>query len=63
MKIKEFVKYDLEGFTDGQLFEKEEEEKAKSILSTLEGMSIDSAKTLLDKCNCALTQMKVGKVI
>ena len=63
MNIKEFEKYDSEGFVDEPLFDINEEEKAKSILSALEGMSIDSAKKLLQKCNCALTQMQVQKVI
>lgn len=45
MKIKDFKKYDSEGFIEENLFKKWIR-KAKSILSILERMSIDSAKEL-----------------
>lgn len=44
-------------------FNKAEKSKAEMILKLLEGMSIQSAKKLLKKCDKALLQNKVGTTV
>lgn len=48
---------DVTSFIDEQLFAEYEKDKAESILLALEGLSIDSAIELLNKCQLALTQI------
>ncbi|QDY27293.1 hypothetical protein [Clostridium botulinum] len=51
-------------FASTQLFEDDDEKKiAESILSALEGTSIDSAWEILNKCKTALTQVTLNKII
>lgn len=53
-----------DGFCASQLFEDDDEKKiAESILSALEGTSIDSAWKILNKCKTALTQVTLNKII
>lgn len=44
-------------------FNSREKSKAEAILKLLEGMSIQSAKKLLKKCNKALLQNKIGTTV
>lgn len=45
------------------LFKEHEKEKAKVILSQLEGLSISSASELLDKCKIALEQVPLSNIL
>lgn len=58
-----FTSSDFERYEGVALFEAEEEEKAKLILSTLEGLSINLASSLLEKCKFALQQVKLKDFI